>query len=79
MFGTKMYRPKSYIKCGFKLWCRVGISGYIYGIEVYLEHSSKGPKNICKMKTNKDGVITDGRRFGSREEASLVTASQVQN
>ena len=32
--GANMYMPKKPIKWGYKLWCRAGISGYVYDFEV---------------------------------------------
>lgn len=32
--GLKKYMPKKPVKWGYKLWCRAGISGYVYDFEV---------------------------------------------
>ena len=41
--GGKVYMPKKPYKWGFKLWCRAGISGYIYDFDVCGERRAKGP------------------------------------
>ena len=41
--GTEINTEKTSVKWEFKLWCRADMFGYIYGIEVCLEPSSKGP------------------------------------
>ena len=41
--GAKMYMPKKPCKWGYKLWCRAGISGYMYDFEVLGGSSTKSP------------------------------------
>jgi hypothetical protein len=40
--GAKQYMPKKPTKWGYKLWCRAGISGYIYDFEVIGSPDAKG-------------------------------------
>ena len=45
--SVKMYIPKKSVKWGYKLWCRAGISGYVYELEVFGGKGTKGtPENI---------------------------------
>ena len=41
--GCKQYMPKKPSKWGYKLWCRAGISGYVYDFEVVGSPDAKGP------------------------------------
>ena len=45
--SVRMYMPKKSVKWGYKLWCRAGISGYVYEFEVLRGKGTKGtPENI---------------------------------
>ena len=41
--SAKVYMPKKPTKWRCKLWCRAGISGYIYDFEVVGARNIKGP------------------------------------
>ena len=41
--GMKIYIPKKPVKWGFKLWCRAGVSGYVYRFEVCGDGKAHGP------------------------------------
>ena len=41
--GAKQYMPKKPTKWGYKLWCRAGVSGYVYDFEVLGSAEAKGP------------------------------------
>jgi hypothetical protein len=41
--GAKQYMPKKPCKWGYKLWCRAGMSGYVYDFEVLGSREAKGP------------------------------------
>ena len=47
--GAKMYMPKKPVKWGYKLWCRAGISGYVYDFEVYGGNDAKGPPSDVNL------------------------------
>ena len=32
--GVKQYMPKKPCKGGYRIWCRAGMSGYVYDFEV---------------------------------------------
>ena len=45
--SVKMYMPKKPVKWGYKLWCRAGISVYVYEFDVLGGKGIKGtPENI---------------------------------
>jgi len=64
--GLKMYMPKKPIKWGYKLWCRAGISGYVYDFEV----AGGG------IKGAPDGV--DAANFGESELVVLRLVDHLQ-
>ena len=49
--SEKVYMPKKPTKWGYKLWCRAGISGYIYDFEVVGARNTKGPPNSMNLLT----------------------------
>ena len=40
--SVKMYMTKKPVKWGYKLWCRAGISGYVYEFEILGGRGTKG-------------------------------------
>ncbi len=48
--SAKMFMPKKPVKWGYKLWCRAGVSGYVYDFEVVGGNGAKGPPP--NMKSN---------------------------
>ena len=65
--GAKMYMPKKPIKWGYKLWCRAGISGYVYDFEVVGGTGTSGtPANIQSTHT-----------FGESENVVLRLTNQL--
>jgi len=49
--GAKMYMPKKPVKWGYKIWCRAGISGYVYDFEVIGGKDAKALQLVLK-RTN---------------------------
>ena len=47
--SAKMYMPKKPVKWGYKMWCRAGVSGYVYDFEVVGGSSTKGLPQILRV------------------------------
>jgi hypothetical protein len=41
--GVKQYMSKNPCKWGYKMWCRAGMSGYVYDFEIVGSKDAKGP------------------------------------
>ena len=50
--STKRYMPKKPTKWGYKLWCRAGISGFVYDFKLAGRFGTSGtPVNIQSTNT----------------------------
>ena len=50
-YSAKMYMSKKPTKWGYKLWCRAGVSGYIYDFEVVGARNTKGTPTSMNLST----------------------------
>ena len=48
--SVKMYMTKKPVKWGYKLWCRAGISGYVYEFEILGGKGTKGTSEIIQSQ-----------------------------
>ena len=65
--GVKQYMPKKPGKWGYKMWCRAGMSGYVYDFEVVGSQDAKGPPS---------GVNTG--KFGESENVVLRLSNALE-
>ena len=75
--ALKVYMPNKPTKWGYKLWCRAGVSGYVYAFEVsggllrglpkdyQVEYDPKESKCVA-LKSDKDGEVMIGKWWDSK-------------